>query len=318
MPERAVARQKLGLPADAFIVATSGFATRAKRFDWMMEALEQVLAEGVELIWIHAGEERPHEYDVSSQLERYPLLRERTRITGYVDEDALNAYISACDLLLNLRFPSVGESSGTLARALAAGRCCVVSDTAAYRELPREAVVHLPVLDQVRSLACAVSALHRDRELLHAFGANARRYAETELNIASVARRYRDVIEESQGRAVARPGLLPPRAKTNSVLVLDGGADLSPQRLAAALGEVTGSCSLLLKFSSMQEIIASSLGDAPLLARLLPEHVALADVRILAPEDAANSNDPSQDVLPPELAGRGGILLRLEVAGSAA
>ena len=44
-----------------------------------------------------------------------------TTVTGYLGEADLDGYILASDILVNLRFPSVGESSGTLARAFAAG-----------------------------------------------------------------------------------------------------------------------------------------------------------------------------------------------------
>ncbi|PWC26330.1 glycosyltransferase family 4 protein [Teichococcus aestuarii] len=325
MPEQAEARRKLGLPADAFIVTTSGFATRAKRFDWMMEALEAVLKQGLELIWIHAGEERPEEYDVSAQLQNFPLLRERTRITGYIDEEALNAQIAACDLLLNLRFPSVGESSGTLARALAAGRCCVVSDTASYRELPREAVIHLPVFNQVRALVQAVRALHQDRSMLHSFGANARRYAETELSMASVAARYREAIEESQAHTRPRPGLLPrPLPSVPPILVMEGGETLSRESVAETLRDVTGHCRLLLKFRDLAELAASYAARPPLLAELLPEHVKVMDLRVLAPEDAPDNAAEgvpaaaAQEALLGPLAQASGILLQLEIAGSAA
>ena len=42
LPDRAAARARLGLPQDEFLVLTAGFATDAKRFDWLIEALDIV------------------------------------------------------------------------------------------------------------------------------------------------------------------------------------------------------------------------------------------------------------------------------------
>jgi glycosyltransferase involved in cell wall biosynthesis len=313
MLSQAEARSRVGLPADAFIVVTSGFATRAKRFDWVMAALEHVLSQGTKLIWIHAGEEREHEYALSTELRRYPLLSQVTRITGYVDEDALNAYISACDLLLNLRFPSVGESSGSLARAFSAGRCCVVSDTASYRELPRDAVIHLPVLNQAKALAAAVGALHDDRELLHAFGENARRYAETALSMQTVARQYAEVIEEAQQRTLPAIRTAQPCRGREPLapIVVDAGPGLSRADLAAALRDVTGTCDLLLKVPSLQDLADLSTRHMPFVGDLLPDFVETLDIRILSPAIEGGAMPPAAgDVL----SAATGIMLRLRMA----
>lgn len=80
-------------------------------------------------------------------------------------EEDLTAYIAVCDVLVNLRFPSVGESSGILARGMAAGRCCIVSDTASYSELPKEAVVHIPIGRPIPHLVAALTTLRRNSEL---------------------------------------------------------------------------------------------------------------------------------------------------------
>ncbi len=49
-----------------------------------------------------------------------------------------NGYIAACDIVLNLRYPTVGESSGTLQRALGMGKAVVVSDVGSFSEYPSE------------------------------------------------------------------------------------------------------------------------------------------------------------------------------------
>ncbi|MCI0755946.1 glycosyltransferase family 4 protein [Teichococcus vastitatis] len=314
MADQQQARDWLGLPQDAFIVTTSGFATNAKRFDWLMQALEQVLAQGTELRWIHAGEERAEEYDLSAELARFPLLKQRSQITGYVDEPTLNAHVSACDVLVNLRFPSVGESSGSLARAFSAGRCCLVTDTASYRELPREAVVHLPLMTPVPSLVAALSALHKDPALLRAIGDNARRYAETTLSLEVVGRQYRDAIEEAARRPLSRPGLHPPPRPLAepACLTLDGTALQDRARLARSLQQQHGPCRVLLTFDSLAELARASREHAPLLGSVLPDHVKLLDTRILS--GAARSDDQ----WPAGMAGTCGILLHLDVAGEAA
>jgi len=195
----------LGVPAGVPLIVTSGFATFAKRFDWLVAALDQVATLGVNFFWVHAGKERPEEYDLSALLDRHPNVRSRCRITGYLTEAELNECISACDILVNLRFPSVGESSGTLARAMAAGRCCVVNATAAYADLPADAVMHIPVSNTLPALVNGLLALLGDPGLRAAFGDKALALARGQWAPEAVARAYADVIGAYGTRPARKP-----------------------------------------------------------------------------------------------------------------
>src|SRR6185295_4144049 len=67
--------------------------------------------------------------------------------TGYVDEADFGAYFAAVDRLVNLRYPSAGETSGTLIRAFEAGKPVAVSDYAQFAEYPDDCVVKIPFGD---------------------------------------------------------------------------------------------------------------------------------------------------------------------------
>ena len=56
--------------------------------------------------------------------------------TGYVADDEFPSYYAAADRFVNLRYPTAGETSGTLIRALDAGKPVAVSDYAQFAELP--------------------------------------------------------------------------------------------------------------------------------------------------------------------------------------
>ncbi len=191
----------LVVPANVPLIVTSGFATFAKRFDWLVAALDRIATLGVDFFWVHAGKERPEEYDLSGLLNQYPNVKARSRITGYLTEAELNECIAACDVLVNLRFPSVGESSGTLARAMAAGRCCVVNATAAYADLPADTVMHIPVHDTVPALVEGLLALLGNPELRMSFGSKAQALARGEWTPEAVARAYADLINAPAARS---------------------------------------------------------------------------------------------------------------------
>ncbi|MDB5372790.1 MAG: hypothetical protein JWP04_1432, partial [Belnapia sp.] len=192
LPDRMAARARLCIGPAEFLLVTAGFAARAKRLDWVLAALEGLPA----IRWIHAGEVDP---------AQAAAVAIRARITGHLAAAAFADHVAAADALVNLRFPSGGESSGTVAQGLAAGACCVVSDTGSYAELPRDGVCHLPLAGGARALAEALAALVAEAGRGRTIGAAGQRFAQAEMALPAVAARYRDVLEASAERPVAPP-----------------------------------------------------------------------------------------------------------------
>src|ERR1700687_3285428 len=55
-----------------------------------------------------------------------------------------DGYLSACDVVVNLRNPTFGETSGTMMRAFGLGKAVVVSDNGACQDVPGEVCVKIP------------------------------------------------------------------------------------------------------------------------------------------------------------------------------
>lgn len=178
---------------------------------------------------------------------------------------------------MNLRFPSAGESSGSLARAFAAGVCCIVPETGAYAELPCEAALHLPLAGAVPELARMLVALAADPGRAAAVGEAGRRHAQAEMALPAVAARYRAAIEESLGRPVASPPAGPP-----PLLRLEAGPGLGPDTVAAALKGGGGPCRLLLAAPDLAALAELTLERPGLAVALLPPWARLAATRVVA------------------------------------
>ena len=56
------------------------------------------------------------------------------RVLGFTPIERFVDYIGACDIVLNLRYPTVGETSGSLQRALGLGKAVLVSDVGAFSD----------------------------------------------------------------------------------------------------------------------------------------------------------------------------------------
>ncbi len=210
-PEQAAAwRRRAGVPRSAVLIGSFGFQTPIKRTDVLL----RVLAE--------PGMEQAHALvvgDVAAELDLDALARDlgvqdRVTMAGFLDAAAFPTAIAACDLCLNLRYPSAGETSASLLRILALGRAAVVSDYAQFVELPDDIVIKAPLKDDPGAEAGALAFLLRGLlaapDRLTGMGAAARAFIEREHRPASVARAVFEALDE-WSRAPAGERTAPPR-----------------------------------------------------------------------------------------------------------
>lgn len=127
------ARERHGLAPGAFVVGTFGGLTREKRVGSVVAAFERLGVLDLSVRLIMAGEAAP---DVRIPPEAIA--------TGRLPLDELEALIAACDVVVQLRWPTAGEASGVTLRAMRLGRATIVADCGWFAELPDDAVAKIP------------------------------------------------------------------------------------------------------------------------------------------------------------------------------
>jgi glycosyltransferase involved in cell wall biosynthesis len=122
----------------------------------------------------------------------------------YVPEQRLWALMAACDAIVSLRSPTMGETSGSAIRALTLGKPLVVSDVGWFSELPESVAIRVPVDEnEIDTLAAALLRLADDADARAAMGAAASGLVEREHSLPHVAELYAAALEEAAGgRAV--------------------------------------------------------------------------------------------------------------------
>ncbi len=171
---RRAARSELGLAEGAFVVASFGFVTPAKRLPVTLEAFRRLRREVPEAQYLIVGEVSPH-YDFASVLDRG--LDQGVRLSGRIAFDAFERAMLAADVAINLRFPTGGETSASLIRLLGLGVPTIVSRNGSFAEIP--AGCCLPVdLDETEAdlLAAYLVRLAQDPDLRRQIGVAARAY----------------------------------------------------------------------------------------------------------------------------------------------
>lgn len=200
LPTPEEARAALGLAPGAFVVASFGFVTPAKRIDVALRAFARLRREVPEAVYLLVGEVSPH-YDFASLLT--PDLARGVTLVGRTELDRFLLYMLAADVTVNLRYPSAGETSGTLVRLLGLGKPVIVSDTGAFSEIPDDICAKIP-LDATEEdlLAGVLRLLATDEPLRRRMGENARDHIAAHHTLEGSARAYVDFIRET---AAARP-----------------------------------------------------------------------------------------------------------------
>ena len=242
---RAEARRALGLPSGRPLVVTLGVVTPAKRVDRILEALALLPSGRRPFLFVGGavGEDDPlHGIVKAKGLERDVLFG------GYLSERDFWLAASAADLAVNLRHPTMGETSGAVCRLAGSGLPMIVSDAGWFRELPDTFASKIPVGgDEVVSLAGEISRLAFEPDVAKTRAQAAAAWGE-ERRSDRVAADYRAVFasvageEARQSRPAARAARLRSKLSVGFVgpfpPVLSGIADYDAE-LYPALAALT-------------------------------------------------------------------------------
>jgi glycosyltransferase involved in cell wall biosynthesis/SAM-dependent methyltransferase len=187
-------RQKLGIAPDTPLIGVFGFLKPYKRIAESLRAFRRLLRVHPAAKMILAGE--PHaEFPVRSIIQSLGIGAS-VRMAGFIPIEEFVGYIAACDIVLNLRFPTVGESSGTLLRSLGLGKAVVVSNVGSFAEYPDDVCLKVPVDESEEDVLFEYLNLLVSRpEVRKKIGMHARQWVAEECNWESVAQRYASFLE---------------------------------------------------------------------------------------------------------------------------
>lgn len=173
---RSDARRRLRLPPDAFLVGHFGFITRPKQPEAVVGGFGRLHAEDPSARLVLVGADNTGG-GLDRLLERHHV-RDAVRHAGFVDLERFYLYLRASDAVINLRYPSAGESSGTFARALAEGKPAIVNNYGSFAEVPRDVALKVEIDGhQAEQVGAHLVRLRRDPEFAAAIGSRARAYA---------------------------------------------------------------------------------------------------------------------------------------------
>lgn len=198
---RSEARAALGLPDGRVVATTLGIVTPAKRIGKLLEGLALV-PPGARPLLVVGGAVAADD-PLLAQVRELGLGGD-VRFTGYLSEDDFWRLARAADVAVNLRFPTVGETSGAVCRLAGSGLPVVVSDVGWFRELPDSFATKVPVgAGEAEAVAAVLGALSSDPALRTARSSAARAWGDARSGERIAAAYARVIRAVAEGRAPA-------------------------------------------------------------------------------------------------------------------
>jgi glycosyltransferase involved in cell wall biosynthesis len=189
-------RAELGVAPHEILIGSFGFVGPTKRLIPLLRAVARIKERcPVKVLIVGEGDERPIEQEIGRL-----RLGGAVRRLGFVTDQEFTRHLSLADIVANLRYPSMGESSATLIQAFGLAKPCIVTDDAWFGELPNATVCkvrHGP--REVDELTEALATLVCDPALRHRLGHHAKAYVERHCAVQDIARRYLDVVARVAG-----------------------------------------------------------------------------------------------------------------------
>lgn len=173
------------------ILGSFGYATRAKRILEILEALA---------LYKKRKTKNFHYYivgkvegiDVNSKIKELHL-EENVTVTGFTELSDFKLYMNACDICLNLRYPTHGESSASLHRMLGMGKPIIVSNIGSFEEYPDDIVLKVRCdSNEVNDIYNSICELSKSKRVLLEREKKAFKFAQENCDLTKNAKRYVD------------------------------------------------------------------------------------------------------------------------------
>lgn len=191
--EPILARQKLfekfEIPEDALVIAAFGYIAQTKLNRETALAIKKLSRRmNRRICYVMVGD---GDY-VDDLLEDGLIIK-----TGYTELDEFNSMVDYADIIVNLRNPSLGETSGSMLRILQKGKPCITNNGGWFSEIPDECVCKIGLDDIEGNVEKAIRELVENEDKRRVMGEAAERYVEEECGEKKICREIRDFLSKT-------------------------------------------------------------------------------------------------------------------------
>ncbi len=189
-------RQRFGCGENDFVIVTAGSSSYTKRLGLILSSLKDVMKKfsGVRFMILGGGR---LDSESARTIKELSLEDEVVR-TGWVSKEEYLDRIQIADLVVDMRYPSGGETSASISRAIAAGKPVIVSAQGSFLELPDEFCIKVPVGgNEVENLSRAIGSLIAEPGKRAEMGRAAKEFSMNNMSLKGAAEAYLSFVRET-------------------------------------------------------------------------------------------------------------------------
>jgi glycosyltransferase involved in cell wall biosynthesis len=178
-------RTQFSVEDDQILIGSFGFIGPTKRMNVLIEALSKLEKKiNYKLLVVGQG------IDLSS-LASSKHLQNKIVCLGYVSNDEFVQMLKLTDIVVNLRYPSMGETSATLIQAFSLSRACIVTNHGWFSEIPDDCAWKIGFGEsEIDELESALLKLSDDKPTRIELGARAKMFVDENCSGSKIASRY--------------------------------------------------------------------------------------------------------------------------------
>ena len=185
-------RKELSVPSSTLVLGVAGFLTSDKHVDLTLKAIRTLRQKEKDVFLLLVGQVMPGlelerliaDYDIGPAVHSVGFSKS---FGAFLD------WIATADVVISLRHPTVGETSGSVLRSLSQGRPVIVFDHGWYSELPDDVCWKVQPMDFEHLLHVMEEAAEK-RDIGVQKGQNAVKYIADTCNPEKVSELYLESI----------------------------------------------------------------------------------------------------------------------------
>lgn len=188
--------ERYNIEENEYIIACMGFVNKNKRPDIVIQAISNLRNQGYPIKLVFLGEAGALRKELEKQAEKLNV-KDNMIITGFLDDQDYYEGLYHSDIVVNLRWPSMGESSGPLCEAFKYGKAVIVSNMNQYKEYPDDICWKVDVgEDEQIQLEEYIKALLKNYQLRQVLRENSLNYSNEILKTTKIAKMYLKMLQE--------------------------------------------------------------------------------------------------------------------------
>ena len=114
--------------------------------------------------------------------------------TGFTTIEEFNSFVNCSDIIVNLRYPPLGETSGSMLRILQLGKPCITNNGGWFSEIPDDTVIKISVDNVEQELKTTLKELVTDPGKAKHIGDSAAAYIKKDHRKSLIAKEFYDYL----------------------------------------------------------------------------------------------------------------------------